>query len=47
MRERRYVMGVCPGARETAWATLLQDADTDFVEFFGFGIVKAGLWSSL
>ena len=54
MSERRYVMGVCPGARETSWTTLLQDADTDFetliprirgyqcFEFFGFGVVKSG-----
>ena len=42
MSERRYLMGVCPGARETAWAVLLNDQDMDFYELFGAGVLKGG-----
>lgn len=39
---RNYLMGICPGARETRWAVVLHDPDLSFMEFFGGGVVNAG-----
>lgn len=37
-----YLMGICPGARETAWAVVLHDPAYSFMEFYAGDVVNAG-----